>query len=87
MVSANVKLLAVGTPVGREVRRISRLVMGLVIEKVVSFGGWMPQRVVSFECLDQRLELHTQSFVVPRHRRNLPLDTEQLIDGHLRRTH
>ena len=38
---------------------------------------------LSFECLDERIELHAQGLVVSRHRRDDLVDTKQLINGHL----
>ncbi len=52
--------------------------MVLVVSVCWGFGG-----KDLFECFDERLELHLQRFVVSGHGRNLSVDTEQLIDGHL----
>src|ERR1700678_543540 len=41
----------------------------------------------SRKCLDQRLKLRSKRFVVWRYGRDLTVDTKQLIDGHLGRSH
>ena len=42
---------------------------------------------ISFERLEQRLELNLKGLGVARYRRYLAIDTKQLVDGHLGGTH
>lgn len=93
MDSAKLKLAAVGMPLGREARRISRLVVSLVIKQVLGRGRVgefasgkcsAAARWLSFERLDERFKLRSKGFIVSRHRRKLAVDTERFINGQTR---